>query len=282
MITFKNIGYLGRLGNQMFQFASAVGISKERGLDAGIPVENCTREIGGGPIDTKTGLKMNVKCDLLDCFEIPSKYLFPINEMRTESVYYEGDFRFNPQVLSLNKNTDLYGYFQTERYFEKYRGEILETFTFKGQHILDANSYLLERVYPKSEGKELVSLHVRRGDYVLYPNHHPTCSKDYYSKAMERFDFKNSKFLIFSDDIEWCKGEFHGEQFIFIDSGNPYVDLKLMSMCDHHIIANSSFSWWGAWLNSSEDKKVIAPLNWFGPELNKNTDDIYCKRWEII
>lgn len=273
---------MGRLGNQMFQLAAAIGIANEKGFGVGIPIENCTREMGNGPIDPKTGLHINVKCDLLDCFNIPSRYLMPISEINPQYIYYEGDFKFNPQVLSLNPNTDLSGYFQTERYFKKYREEILEIFTFKEEYEGKARNFLLEKVYPLSSSKNIVSLHVRRGDYTLYPNHHPVCSDEYYQSAMGNFDIKNSIFLVFSDDIEWCKKKFEGDNFIFSDSNNPYVDLAIMSMCDHYIIANSSFSWWGAWLNRSEGKKVIAPSRWFGTSINKDTSDLYCERWEII
>jgi hypothetical protein len=282
MIYFRSIGYMGRLGNQMFQFAAAIGIANEKGFDVGIPIENCTREMGNGPIDPKTGLHINVKCDLLDCFNIPSSYLMPMSEINPQYIYYEGDFKFNPQVLSLNPNTDLSGYFQTERYFKKYRGEILEIFTFKEEYEDEARNFLLEKVYPLTSGKNIVSLHVRRGDYTLYPNHHPVCSDEYYQSAMGNFDMKNSIFLVFSDDIEWCKKKFEGDNFIFSDSNNPYVDLAIMSMCDHYIIANSSFSWWGAWLNRSEGKKVIAPSRWFGPAMIKDTSEIYCEEWKII
>lgn len=269
---------MGRLGNQMFQFAAAIGIAKERGFGVAIPIENCTREIGNGPIDVKTGLQMNVKCDLLDCFNIPSKYLISMAEITPRYLYQEGDFKFNPQVLSLDSYTDLSGYFQTEEYFKKYREEILEIFSFKKDDEEEARNFLLSL----PSDKDTISLHVRRGDYTLYPNHHPVCSDDYYQSAIGKFDLKNSVFLVFSDDIEWCKKKFEGDNFIFSETNNPYVDLAIMSMCDHHIIANSSFSWWGAWLNRSEDKRVIAPSRWFGPALNKDTSGIYCEGWEVI
>jgi hypothetical protein len=224
---------------------------------------------------------MNVKCDLLDCFNIPSKYLIPFSEVKPQYIYYEGDFKFNPQVLSLGTNTDLSGYFQTEEYFKKCREEILEIFTFKEEYVKEAK-FFLEKIHSLSIGKDIVSLHVRRGDYTLYPNHHPVCSVEYYQSAIEKFDLKNSLFLVFSDDIEWCKKEFSGNNFIFSDTKNPYVDLAIMTMCDHHIIANSSFSWWGAWLNPSEDKIVVAPSRWFGPAMNKDTSEIYCEGWKII
>ena len=283
MIYFRSIGYMGRLGNQMFQFASAIGIARERGFGISIPIENCTREIGEGPIDVKTGLKTNVKCDLLDCFNVPSKYLISFSEIKPQYIYYERDFKFNPQVLTLNPNTDLSGYFQTEEYFKRYREEILEAFTFKEKYSDEARTFLFEKVHPLLNGtKDIISLHVRRGDYTLYPDHHPVCSDDYYQTAIGKFDLENSIFLIFSDDIEWCKEKFKGDNFIFSDSNNPYIDLAIMSLCDHHIIANSSFSWWGAWLNTSENKRVIAPSKWFGPSLPKDTSEIYCEEWEII
>jgi hypothetical protein len=282
MIYFRSIGYMGRLGNQMFQFSSAIGIAKERGFGIGIPIENCTREIGNGPIDLETGFPMNVKCDLLDCFNIPSKYLIPFSEIKPRYIYYENDFKFNPQVLTLNPNTDLSGYFQSEKYFKKYREEILNIFTFKERYEEESRNFILEKIHPVSSGRNIVSLHVRRGDYTLYPNHHPVCSDEYYQSAIRRFDLRNSIFLVFSDDIEWCKKKFEGDNFIFSDTNNPYVDLAIMSMCDHHIIANSSFSWWGAWLNKSEDKRVIAPSRWLGPAIDKDTSEIYCEGWEII
>jgi hypothetical protein len=197
--------------------------------------------------------------------------------MKIHHVYQEIDFKFNPQVLSINPNTDLYGYFQTEKYFKKYREEILEIFTFKEKYLEAAKNFFLE-ISHQIDGKDIVSLHVRRGDYTLYPDHHPVCSLEYYQSAISQFNQDNSVFLIFSDDIDWCKENFKGS-FIFSDSNNPYTDLAIMSMCDHHIIANSSFSWWGAWLNRSQDKKVIAPSRWFGRSLSNDTSDIYCENW---
>jgi hypothetical protein len=90
------------------------------------------------------------------------------------------------------------------------------------------------------------------------------------------------KFLIFSDDLDWCRENFSSDKFHVVDSGSPYSDLKLITMCDHHINANSSFSWWGSWLNRKENKRVICPSNWFGSAINKNTKDVYCEGWEII
>jgi 5'(3')-deoxyribonucleotidase len=92
---------------------------------------------------------------------------------------------------------------------------------------------------------------------------------------------KNSIFLIFSDDIEWCKENFPNisDKFIFIEGNKDYEDLYIMSKCKNNIISNSTFSWWGAWLNQNENKKVVAPLKWFGSSINHNTKDLYCDGW---
>jgi hypothetical protein len=278
MIYFRSIGYLGRLGNQLFQFSSAIGISKKRGYEVAFPEENCSRFILNGPIDPKTGQMMNVKCDLLDCFDIPSSYFRSIGEIHPSSVYQEGDFKFNPEVLTLPQHTDLYGYFQDERYFKENRDLLLSILKFKDEHESTAQEF----ISGINSEHQKVSLHIRRGDYTLYPNHHPVCSKDYYQSAMEKFSPEKIKFLVFSDDIEWCREEFKGDQFIFVDSGSPYSDLRIMTLCDHHIIANSSYSWWGAWLNTKTNKRIIAPSRWFGPAINKDASEIYCEGWEKI
>lgn len=278
MIYFRSIGYLGRLGNQLFQFSSAVGISRKKGYEVAFPIENCSRFASNGPIDPKTGQTTNVKCDLLDCFNIPEFYFKPMGELRPSGVYQERDFKFNTEVLSLPPNTDLYGYFQDERYFKEDRDLLLSILKFKEGYESIAQEFISE-IDPRYQK---VSLHIRRGDYTLYPDHHPVCSKGYYQSAMEKFSSDEIKFLVFSDDIDWCREEFKGDQFIFVDSGSPYSDLRIMTLCDHHIIANSSYSWWGAWLNTKTDKRVIAPSRWFGPAINKDASEIYCEGWEKI
>ena len=98
---------------------------------------------------------------------------------------------------------------------------------------------------------------------------------------MRKFD--GCKFLIFSDDKEWCLENFNKENCEISHNSDAAEDLQLMSLCDHHIIANSSFSWWGAWLGQNKDKKVIAPKEWFGPAKNEHaTKDLYCKDWIVL
>jgi hypothetical protein len=280
MISFKSIGYLGRLGNQMFQFASVYGIGSKIGYEVGFPLENCTTYRGGGPKDLKTGLNMSVKCDLLDCFDIPPKFFLPLSTIVTSSIYREGDFRLNEEAFSVSDGTDFFGYFQTEKYFKHVSEDLLSIFKFHWFHERKANNFLHGTIKEKNKDAEIVSLHVRRTDYTLYPDHHPTCSREYYDKAIDMFS-PDAIIVVFSDDIDWCRKEFVGDRYIIVDLEDPYAELCLMTKCHSHIIANSSFSWWGAWLNS-KPKKVVAPKNWFGPLLQKNTDDIYCEGWRIL
>lgn len=281
MLSFKSIGYMGRLGNQMFQFASSVAIAKKIGCEIYFPIENCSSFYSNGPIDPKTGLNMQVKCDLTDCFNIPERFFKNSQDIKINYIAKEKSFTFDPDMYRIPDSTDLNGYFQTEKYFKEIRESILEYFTFKPEIEKIASAYWENYINEFASGSPVISIHVRRGDYTLYPNHHPPCSEEYYNRAMSLFD-SDSNFLVFSDDIEWCREKFNSSKFHIINSGNPYMDLKLMSLCDHHINANSSFSWWGSWLNQKEDKRVICPSNWFGPLINKDTRDIYCEGWEII
>jgi hypothetical protein len=279
MITFQNIGYMGRLGNQMFQFASTLGIGKKRGYDVKFPIENCGISHMVGPIDVKTGSIIPVKCDLLDCFDIPEKYFISSPRIQMYSLYNEGKFEYDESTEMIPDGTVLNGYFQTEKYFKGIREDLIKIFKFKKEFTELGDEYL-DSI---RENKKLLSLHIRRGDYTLYPDHHPVCDFGYYSRAIEEIrknGGENFKTIIFSDDKDWCLSNMKdviGENFIVSEIDNPYIELYMMSKCDYHIIANSSFSWWGSWL--SDSKLTIAPSRWFGPAMGKNTNDVYCKNW---
>lgn len=281
MLSFRSIGYMGRLGNQMFQFSSSIGIANKLGYEVVFPIENCFTFMSNGPIDPKTGQTMNVKCDLLECFSLPAGFFRTAQEIKVNFVAREKEFTFDPDMYKIPDWTDLSGYFQTEKYFKEYRDQILEFFSFRPEVEEGAFSYWKNYILPFLDEDSGVSIHIRRGDYTLYPNHHPTCTKDYYDKAINSFG-PDVKFLVFSDDTEWCRSNFTGEKFHVVDSMNPYVDLRLITLCDHHINANSSFSWWGSWLSQKENKRVICPSSWFGSAINKDTRDVYCEGWEIL
>ena len=128
---------------------------------------------------------------------------------------------------------------------------------------------------------EAISLHIRRSDYVQKQNYHPLCSLEYYDEALNKLP-QDIPVLIFSDDPDWCKKQelFQPDRFLISESNNNLVDMCLMTMCMYHITANSSFSWWGAWL--SDSKKVIAPKVWFGSDANLDDSDLVLEFWERI
>jgi hypothetical protein len=268
MITCSSIGYNGRLANQIFQFSSTVGVARNLGYDAIFPIENF---INGNPHSYDGG-------KLLDCFDIPSIYFLPADQIRGEIKYQylEKDISYDVSLESIPDFVDLRGYFQTEKYFIESEEEIRKCLSFKesvkskGESIIDI---------PENS----VSIHVRRGDYTQFLDHHPTQKMEYYINSMN--DFVGIPKFIFSDDIEWCRNNFKStgddSNIFLVDCEDPFCSLYLMSKCKNHIIANSSFSWWGAWLSGSRGK-VIAPSVWFGNSIKKETKDIYCKSWKII
>lgn len=201
-------------------------------------------------------------------------------EFKFNSINYnELNFHYN-EIPFFNENINLIGYFQSENYFINYSKEIRNLFS------IDSKTYeILNQKYSNIINSEKTcSLHVRRGDYLYFPNHHPTLNVEYYKEASKHFP-SDFLYVIFSDDINWCKSnlDFLNNK-IFIEDNLDYQDMYLMSMCKNNIIANSSFSWWGAWMNKNENKKVIAPKNWFGAFLlnTHDTKDLYCKDWILI
>ena len=282
MITFNNIGYMGRLGNQMFQFATTLATAERKNLTARFPIDNCSTPQPTGPFDYSVGSNIEVKCDLLNCFNIDNEYFIPSRAITSSYVYHEIDFKYNNQILAIPDNCTLHGYFQSEKYFIDYRDLILSQFNFKTSHKELATEYI-DNIRELNDGYNITSVHVRRGDYLTSSEHHPPCSIEYYNRAADEIlKYNKNKFIVFSDDPDWCRNTFMSDDYIVSDLNNPYIELCAMSLCDNHIIANSSFSWWGAWLNTNINKTVIAPSRWFGPALIKDTSDVYCGDWIIL
>jgi hypothetical protein len=177
------------------------------------------------------------------------------------------------EIPNTQSNLKLKGYYQNEKYFKKLRKEVLELFEID----LDTLDYLNTK-YSNILSGNTCSLHVRRGDYVSKSDFHPLQTIEYYKNAISIIG-EDTNYLIFSDDIEWCKKNLNFiKNKTYIDGNLDYQDLYLMSMCKNNIIANSSFSWWGSWLNSNENKQVIYPSHWFGvPFLD--TSEIGCENW---
>ena len=183
------------------------------------------------------------------------------------AILREAGFHFSPLPIDV-KDLVLHGYFQSEKYFEDCREEVKKEFSFRNPQQFT----LLENT---------VSIHVRRGDYMKHPNHHPLCSMDYYNRAMS--EFKGYNFLVCTDDKKWCKENFKQDNVQVSLLEDASQELELMSWCEHHIIANSSFSWWSAWLGHNKDKRVVAPAKWFGPAYSHmQTQDLYVEDWLVI
>lgn len=276
MITYSGIGHFGRLGNQMFQFASTIGIARKLGYEVAFPIENIEK---ASREEFKDGITRDVYFDIPNVFEIPKELLKPKSEIFYDKEVQEPYFHFCSDILNIPDSTNLKGYYQTEKYFEHCKKEILELFTFKG-HIKRKALELFPKVIT-----DTVGIHVRVGDYAGLQMYHPICDPDYYASAMKYFTDQNYYFLIFSDNIDYCKDIFgESENIIYICDNEPEVDMCLMSICEHNVIANSSFSWWAAWLNKNPSKKIIAPKKWFGPAYEgiNNTKDIYCQNFKIV
>ena len=198
-------------------------------------------------------------------------------------IYHEPSFEFNENLFKQKPPVLLVGYWQSERYFIKEAASIRNAFSFPALVATDENISVLSAI---STGCS-VSVHVRRGDY-LHPTiaaHHGNCSVEYYRQAIEKIStaFPTAVFYFFTDDASWVQNEFidkiPGSVLVKNNTGaNSWKDMYLMSKCSHHIIANSSFSWWGAWLNYSEDKMVIAPAKWFNNS-ERNYKDVIPSAW---
>jgi len=201
--------------------------------------------------------------------------------LRGSHLAIEPHFNYWPELREVDVPSYLMGYWQSEKYFENFRKNIRSEFSFKEK--LDGENL---ETSARMQSCNSVSLHVRRGDYVT---HTPTakilnvCSIDYYHKAITCIakQISSPHFFVFSDDQQWARNNLNipfPAEYIDRNRGKQsYIDMQLMSFCKHQIIANSSFSWWGAWLNANPDKIVIAPRNWFCNGLND--EDLIPPQW---
>lgn len=201
-----------------------------------------------------------------------------IGGIRKATHYLEQTYEYKPEILELN-TIYLEGYWQTEKYFKNIRSEILKMFTFPNI-VGEKNKECLSEV----SNSESVAVHIRRGDYLTgdnLDNYGNICTKDYYNSAIDyiRNHVSNPFFYVFSDEIEWVQEnfDFGNVRLVNWNSGNnSFLDMQLMSLCKHQIIANSTFSWWAAWLNQNPDKLVIMPAKWMNHIENP---DIGCEGW---
>lgn len=267
---------IGGLGNQLFQYAAAKVLALETKQKFFIDVS----QFESYKLHNYALNHFNV---ISKTYKKPNRYLRKIKSFYQKYTFYkEKDFGYNPDLINLKGDIIfLEGYFQSEKYFIKYEKEIREDFELRTSLKKDTKAAIA-----KIESVNSVSIHIRRGDY-LNNSLHNTSKDEYYDIALEIIQSKisNPVFFVFSDDMDWVKANFSTKQetiFIdFNDASTNFEDLKLMASCKHNIIANSSFSWWGAWLNTNPEKIVIAPKLWFNDD-SINTNDIIPTSWVKI
>lgn len=282
------INLKGGLGNQLFQYA----------LGRHLALLNHSELT----LDTSSYKNDNLRKCRLHLFNIPKEIRLiersPFQEIKHKlhqhksslakfipgSINYvrENGFEFDPNILKIGKNSLLDGYWQSEKYFTDISSILHNELTLRDPLSLD-RSIIRDEILNRNS----VALHIRRGDYAMNPittAYHGLCSVEWYKAAADELitTLKNPHFYIFTDDYEWVKSN------IKIDASSTFIkpspdgqeaqDLILMSQCKHNIISNSSFSWWGAWLNRNLDKKVIAPINWFSKS-DINTSDLLPINW---
>lgn len=251
---------LGGVGNMLFAIATTYNLSKEHNLNQVLHLDH-RGYLHTTPKDYLNTIFRNIPV---------------VNEINNYTLVTENSFTYSPIKIPVNKHIKLSGYFQSEKYFINVRSELLNLFSPTGE--------ILSEIYQKYGTlfkKPTVSLHIRRGNYVKLFKKHPPVSIEYCNEAL--LQFPNHNVLIFSDDIEYCKQNFKGPNFYFIENNKDIIDLYMMSLCNHNIIANSTFSWWGAWLSKNESKTVIAPSKWFGVNnLHHNLKDLFPETWKVI
>lgn len=287
---------IGGLGNQMFQYATARALSLHRDesllLDSRL-FDNyklhsyCLNHFNIGAAVVKNDLSLKTPGFSK---RVTDKLLQKINALTLQNkifnTYQEKNLLFDDSLFrNSKKNIYLKGYFQSEKYFAKYEDQLRKDFEIVTS-LKKETTDLLKII----EAENSVSLHIRRGDYISNPAAnavHGTCDLNYYHRAIEiiKEKIENPVFFIFSDDIDWAKENLKLENttyFVdFNDASTNYEDLKLMSACKNNITANSSFSWWGAWLNANKSKIVIAPSKWFNTDV-LNSQDIIPESWMKI
>jgi hypothetical protein len=284
------ISYIsGGLGNQMFQYAAGLSLAHLRKTTLFVDVrfygENKVHQgfeldrifecdplvVNDDDLDRIIGVRRHSLCQRILKLKLATA-------LRGKHFVVEPDMRFWPDFFTLSDNCYLSGYWQSEKYFIEIQDVVRSHFTFKNIDCIKIDHYKKLMLSENS-----VSVHVRRGDYVN-SNFHGLCSVDYYKRAIDIIGdlISNPVIYFFSDDIGWVKKNFACDfnvQYIDFNKGSDsWKDMYLMTLCRHHVIANSSFSWWGAWLGNNKNKIVIAPERWF-LKSNVNVQDVCLSSW---
>ena len=278
---------MGGLGNQLFQYAAGKALAEHHQTELKLDI----RYFASTSLRNYELHNFNINAEIATEDELihfmPEKQSLVFRIMRElkpyyrRKVYYEQDFHHDPNFFKAPKDVYLVGYWQSEKYFHAIASGIVKEFQIrlpqKGK-----NAELSRKI----QNINSVSIHVRRGDYVNNPKAnqvHGLCSLDYYTDSIKFIKEKitSPHFFIFSDDIIWAKENIKiVGPVTYVDHNREIAceDFRLMSQCKNHIIANSSFSWWSAWLSQNTDKIVIVPKKWFNAE-KRNTKDLLPESW---
>ena len=288
------VNLIGGIGNQMFQYASAWALASEHGMELKLDISDFHRFpprrylLDHFRVDAAIAQPDELERFDKDSNRIRSATRKLVARLRgdnrvTGRTIFERGFPWQKIALDPAVDTLLIGYWQSERYFSALAHQVRQAFTLKAPP--DARA---QRLLDDIDRHPAVSIHVRRGDYVSNPvvqKKHGLVGLDYYAAAVAhilRLE-PQAKFYIFSDDMDWVRANLPiAAPVEYVDLNGPdqpHEDLRLMTRCRHHIVANSSLSWWGAWLNPRPDKVVIAPRQWFTPESKRDARDIVPPTW---
>jgi hypothetical protein len=253
-----SIELMGGIGNQMFQIATIEVMAQEIGTDVYYAdIDNFIEMLSRQTAWTTHAREYLTIFKNLDLRKNQDWAVPPKRIVRVPFEY---------RRIIAEDDTRYVGYFQSESYFAHYRD-----FVLKSLEPSDDISARLSKYDDLLKGTTC-SIHVRRGNYVQLAHIHPPCDMDYYNRAMEYLrPYGIERYIVVSDDMTWCRENFIGEKFVFVED-TDYICLFLQSRCTHHIIANSSFSWWAAWIGQNVDKRTIAPERWFGDDNNRAKD----------
>lgn len=254
-------GIAGRIGNNLFMIAHAYAKGLEYNKQVVLPRKHIDYN------DEKFSTNIFAKLEYIED--------------------YDHSGIWNP-VVPLDTNHTLYsGYFQSEKYFEKYSENIKSLFgpTFEFHK-------KIQKEIPQIFNSTTTVINVRRGDYLMFPENHPIITIEYINHCVEIIenpkqstiinDENPKQYIVASDDIPWCKENIKIPGTIFLEDYKSYEQMWILSMCKNFIISNSSFSWWAAYLSRAKDKIVLAPETWFGPKGPGTWQDMYCKDWTIV
>lgn len=279
MITFHKLGELGRLGNQLFQYAALKGLGLRNGYDVVIP--------------NPQTMNWHGQTCLLDQFNIEAEYLDDENISQIQYMYSEPNWnKYDPTFFEIPDGSTIEGFFQSTFYFEGFEEQIKKELTPKSE-LVEQNREFINKIKSENEGYEIVSVHVRRGDNMtngqtglIQAFESGGMYEQYFNNAKKVFEGKKVKFLVFtggqrfnednSTDVEWCKNFFKGDEFLFSE-GQPQIDdfCRIM-LCDHNILSHaSSFGWWAAYVNPNLNKIVVAPEYYHPDEPGLKRDKFY-------